>query len=363
MHHPPKVLIVKIGAIGDVIFALPAVAALKRAVPGVRVEWLVGRACAPLLERNTALDRVIVVNDKALFGAGLVQRIAAAAQMRARMGRYDAVLIAHRNAAYALAFAGSGSLFQLARSEADKAVPRVNSTVVPPGTLHESLAIQRLVNDALRSAFGKEPQTEWTWDIDYLKAPAPEQTVLRAQYVCLHIGGGQNAGVEFTLKQWPHWQQLVEKLLLVTDGGVVLVGSGADQEAGDRLVDAAPSAVRRRVVNLAGKTDLGQLATVVSGAEFLVGCDSGPLHLADAFGVPCVGLYGATSTVTWGLLGRRSLALSQGVPCSPCYRDNGIFPACPYSVRCMSELTVNTVRDAVHSMLDGGMPAVQPTSG
>ncbi|MEO5970864.1 MAG: lipopolysaccharide heptosyltransferase I, partial [Bdellovibrionia bacterium] len=66
-------------------------------------------------------------------------------------------------------------------------------------------------------------------------------------------------------------------------------------------------------------------------------------HFADSLGVPCLGLYGPTSTVSWGLLGINSQTFSEPVACSPCYLDTGEFPNCPYEIKCMTELTPERV--------------------
>ncbi|MFP4390170.1 MAG: glycosyltransferase family 9 protein, partial [Desulfococcaceae bacterium] len=62
-----KILIVKLSAIGDVIHALPAVVALRRAYPDARIDWAVESAAAGLLENHPALDRVLVSHRKRWF--------------------------------------------------------------------------------------------------------------------------------------------------------------------------------------------------------------------------------------------------------------------------------------------------------
>src|SRR5690606_24027962 len=85
--------------------------------------------------------------------------------------------------------------------------------------------------------------------------------------------------------------------------------------------------------------------------DLFIGPDSGPLHLFDQASVSCIGLYGPTSPVSWGLIGPQSVVVTQNLPCSPCYKDDGNFPACPYGNRCMQEISVEQVLGQISLLL------------
>jgi heptosyltransferase II len=91
------------------------------------------------------------------------------------------------------------------------------------------------------------------------------------------------------------------------------------------------------------------LAAALAQARLLVACDSGPVHLATAVGVPPLVLFGPTSTVRWGppAPGR---ALSLGLACQPCSNHGG--ERCPLGHhRCMADLPVTTVLSAAKELL------------
>ncbi|HEV7475511.1 MAG TPA: hypothetical protein VGN90_15765, partial [Pyrinomonadaceae bacterium] len=61
-----RILIVKLGSIGDIVHTLPALAAIRKALPDAKISWVVERRSAEILRDNPILDRLIVVDTKAL---------------------------------------------------------------------------------------------------------------------------------------------------------------------------------------------------------------------------------------------------------------------------------------------------------
>jgi ADP-heptose:LPS heptosyltransferase len=362
-----NILLVKIGALGDVVFALPAAAAIKAACPDARVTWAVGGSFGELLDGHPHVDRRLEIDDRRFFSRNPLERTRAVLELGARLERrYDLILIAHRAVAYATVLRPlvRGIMVQLARSADDnrgwRGAVRMG-VVVPPRSLHESLAIRQLVEAGLAALTGEAVEVaSWSWDYAHID-DMPDN--LPASFVVVHAGGGSNPATEFVLKRWPHVHELVEKLVTETDHDVVLVGgpseAGEARALAETVAATVSPAAAARVHDLVGRTSIRSLVGVLRRARLVVGVDSGPLHLADSLGVPCVGLYGATSPVSWGLLGERAIQLSSGADCSPCYRDDGRFPRCPYGVKCMVDLSVGEVLDAVNAMSkdDGNITA------
>lgn len=130
-------------------------------------------------------------------------------------------------------------------------------------------------------------------------------------------------------------RQLAETL----NATVVLLGS--EREA--NLLPTLDSPRRGRVVVLIGRTSVPELAAVIRRAGLAVVNNSGPLHLADAFGVPTVVLYSGTDLVSqWRP--RRSAAklLGRPTPCTPCYGFE-----CPYGMECLDIPPSDVVAAAV----------------
>jgi len=106
------------------------------------------------------------------------------------------------------------------------------------------------------------------------------------------ISGSEN----FPAKRWPvqHWRALIEAM---PDRSFVLFGTAADRSITDQIA-AGYSA--QRVENLAGKTNMDQFMYRMGSCQLLVSNDTGGMHLANALGVPVIGLFGPTNPVRTG---------------------------------------------------------------
>ncbi|MFN3947770.1 MAG: glycosyltransferase family 9 protein [Aquificaceae bacterium] len=110
----------------------------------------------------------------------------------------------------------------------------------------------------------------------------------------------------FRLKEWylDGWRELVENLPLP----VVVVGAERDIERSKQL---------QKVINLVGKTSLRELMAIISLSKAVVACDSSPIHIANAFRVPAISIYTATSP-HYGFYPLIGDHLKPDLPCSPC---------------------------------------------
>ena len=107
-----------------------------------------------------------------------------------------------------------------------------------------------------------------------------------------------------------------------------------------------------RVHNLAGKLSLIDLCFLLDNAVAVITNDSGPLHIATAFGTPCVALFGPETPAHYGPMGEQHRVLYKALPCSPCLTpfDGKQFP-CPFSVRCLREIRVDEVVEAATEVI------------
>ncbi|MEJ7931540.1 lipopolysaccharide heptosyltransferase II [Ramlibacter sp. AN1015] len=155
-------------------------------------------------------------------------------------------------------------------------------------------------------------------------------------------------GAEFGgSKRWPpaHYAQLAAGL----DAPAVLLGSGKEAPLCEEIAQAAPG----RCVNLAGKTSLLDAFALIAGARAMVSNDSGLMHVAAAFGVPQVALFGSTSPLHTPPLNARAQVLwlkndpayQPPLDCAPCFERE-----CPLGHhRCLHDLPPGRVQKALAS--------------
>jgi ADP-heptose:LPS heptosyltransferase len=133
--------------------------------------------------------------------------------------------------------------------------------------------------------------------------------------VALHPGSGA------VLKNWlpERWAELVRALRADRQARVFVTGGPGDRE----VVESIAAGLDPRPAILVGETSLGQLAALFACSDLVLGCDSGPLHLAAAVGTRTARLYGPTDPVEfgpWAPRGHDALhpVIAASLPCQPC---------------------------------------------
>lgn len=146
-------------------------------------------------------------------------------------------------------------------------------------------------------------------------------------------------------KQWPEeYYGAVARYVISKGGHVVIVGTQKENGLASRIVSQASGAL-----NLAGKTKLPELMSVLANVDSMVANDSGSMHLAAALGTSGVGIFASTDPVATGPLGAPWELVVADVDCRPCLQRK-----CPWagarSYKCMQDLTVDKVIDALKKL-------------
>jgi ADP-heptose:LPS heptosyltransferase len=166
-------------------------------------------------------------------------------------------------------------------------------------------------------------------------------------YICVNV----NAGNVYLERRWPR-ERFSEAvgILAGSHPEVTFVFTGTAAER-SYTQGAIPAHLSGRCVNAAGDYSIRKLASLFAGAELVISCDSGPLHLADMLGVPCIGIYGPETPTFYGVTGEASVRLYKPVSCSPCMNlyDARSF-RCPYNARCMDEIAPGDLVEAVETL-------------
>ncbi|MBN1759653.1 MAG: lipopolysaccharide heptosyltransferase II [Chitinispirillaceae bacterium] len=141
-------------------------------------------------------------------------------------------------------------------------------------------------------------------------------------------------------KRWPHFGELITKQ---PQHHFTLLGDKNDvQWVRDRFPSTTPNSN-----NLVGKTTLAEAAAIIASSTLVVANDSGLLHLAGYLGKPAIGIYGSTSPEWTRPLGTKTIVLSSGCTCAPCFKK-----ACPRStVECLSSIATDRVVRKIKELL------------
>lgn len=166
----------------------------------------------------------------------------------------------------------------------------------------------------------------------YNPAPGILQT-LPKKYVVMAPSAGKPAN------QWPaeKFGELASRLSLPS----VVIASGGEAGIADTVVAHA----KGNAISIAGKTGLKELIPVISRAAFFVCNDTGPMHLAAALNIPVFAVFGPANPVRTGPYGDIHTVIQLDLPCAPCYAK---YPCTRYDFRCMKDLSVDQVYDAIY---------------
>ncbi len=313
---PPikRLLIVRLGSMGDIIHTLPAATALRESFPDVVMGWIVEERWAELLctlptprsgPRSTQrplVDKIHSVNTRqwrsSPFSIQTWERIWAGLS-EVRAGHYEVAVDLQGSLRSALLAGWSGApvVYGVAQPRESAASMFYTRQVIASGT--------HIIEQNLSLAAAIARQSLNMPRIDLPHDPAAEQECERRlkdrgidSFVLLNPGGGWGA------KLWPAERFGFVAKQLASDGLKPLVNFGPGEQ---RLADSVEAASGGAAVALA--SSLTQLITLTRRARLFIGGDTGPMHLAAALGIPVVGIFGPTDPARNGPYGTRSIVL------------------------------------------------------
>ena len=307
------ILIIKTSSLGDVIHQMPAITDARRNVPQARLSWMVEEAFAPLVALHPAVDAVIpvasrrwrhelhrlatwgeiktfvatlrartyleIIDSQGLLRTGVIAKLG-----RGRRHGYDAQSVRERPAArfYDVTHRVGSGLHAIARNRMLTAL---------------SLGYELEAGGDLRPDFGLDRAA--------LARPGPAGSV--APYgILLHATARPS-------KEWPEPSWIEIGRILAARGVELVVPWGTRAER-DRSVRIAAALGNARVPE---RAPLDQVAGLIAGAAFVIGVDTGLLHLAAALRVPLVGIFVGSEPGLTGPQGRGPIAILGGKAAMP----------------------------------------------
>jgi heptosyltransferase-1 len=340
--HPGRILLVRLGALGDIVHAIPVAAALRRAFRSTRIDWLVSAKHREILDLVPIIDRRLVINDRvdATGGTSLIQAIG-----DLRRAHYDvaidlqgliksAVLARASGAPRVIGFASSYARERLARLfYTDAYDPGSTGVHDPCGTRH---IID--INLGLLAPLGLTMATA-EFPIEHVDSEAARTVVER-------IGGRYallNPGAAWPNKRWPPARfGAVARTMRENHGlrSAVLWGPGEEPLAQEVIAASDGAAV------LSPKTTIADLVALARGAALMVSGDTGPTHVAAAVGTPLVSLFGPTRPQRNGPWSPKDIAVSRDAICQ-CHH----LRRCSLPMMCLLDIQVDDVVEAIQRRL------------
>ncbi len=327
-----RILIVKLSSIGDVVHALPALSALRTKFPGSYIAWVVKKKAADIIIGHPYLDEVIIYEG--------IRKTA----KKLRSLKFDLAIDLQ-------GLFRSGLLTFLSRAKTRLGFSRANSRElsylflnqrVTPGeedrhVIDKNLSLLRPLRIEVR-------EKEFIIPVFHENREYIANFLKKEGVTSSDILIALNSRASWPSKLWPEekWAELADRLIEELKAKIVLLWGSGEKDLVDRIVR-----ITKNKPIISCKTNLKELAVLISKCKLLVGGETGPLHIACALNVPTVALIGPTDSVRNGPYGEGHIVIEKDLPCRGCWRHK-----CK-RLTCMKLITVNEVFSAVKKQLQG----------
>ena len=349
-----RVLIVRLSALGDVIQGIPCLVALKESFPNWQISWLTEAPNASILKNHPHLHRLFLLErgwrrgaaplNPANLAQGSANFLTTWKALRAE--RFDVAIDLQGLFKSGLWSRLSGAPRRLGHGGTREFADRFLTEIVSarPTFDPDYPLIERYLDPARH--LGADPTKA-----RYVLPPKKPGAIEAAHALLGNLSEGRPLVALCPWSAWPsknwslkNWRTLATSL--AAEGTVLILGGPENAAEG-----AAVFGSLEGVHNLVGRTSLPVLAEIFRRCCLAIGPDSGPLHLANATGVPHIlMLFGSTSHRRSGPWGKGHRALARDLDCQPCFKR-----LCPLNHQaCLRELLPETVLDEARALFRPG---------
>jgi len=336
-----RLLIIRPGGLGGAVLLIPALRALRAALPGVEIHWLISPADRPIAGLVPYVDHLIETGRPSI-----VSFLSLAIRLRSR--RFDAVIdFDHRSWLTAivawLTRAPVRLGFYVPGQWRAKLYTKVFWKYFAQHEAHEFLGLAGMLTPIVF-----DPTLE-IWESDKGREEVERLGIKRkgdGPLVVIHPDGGAKGGpLEWPLPNFAvlgHW--LIQK-----HGADLVLTAGADQR---KKTADLQRLLNGQATDLGGRTSFPGLVTLLKRADLVISGSGGVMHVAGALKRPQVAMFGPAAARLWGPLNVRARVVQSECPLCPCLRFGGEFHRKDQS--CMARISVETVKAAVEASFDNG---------
>lgn len=338
-----RVLLIRTDRIGDVVLTTPTATMLKSRYPELHISFLARPYTVPLLRQHRHIDQILTYDPQGQHH-GLRGHWRLITQLRAQ--RFDAAILFYPRPALAAAIRLAGISLRIGngyrwysfllnqrfyehRKHGEKHELTHNLTFLTP--------FLDPAREKVRFEFALQEELQ-RWRDQYIR-----DTGLTPGYIIIHPGNGGSAP-NLSVRQY---QDIAGYLLENSNRQILFTGSAEEQPLIESITAPLDSS---RVRHSAGRLNMSELMAVISGASLFIATSTGPLHIANAFGIPVLAFYcpaDPCSPRRWGPYDQLDWVLTPDVtPCDHCR------PArCPHG-NCVEKISARRIREMLAKRLE-----------
>jgi len=342
--NAPKILILKFSALGDVVHTLPIAATIRKSLPDSYIAWMVEERYQDILAGNPDIDEVIPLRTKVWrknWNSKSLGEILHTIKTLRRQN-FDLVLDLHGllKSGIIAGLSGAPTRVGFHRKNCKEKINTLFTNRKAP-YIADGLHVVDITLTLLQTALGKIEKTklfplqvpdEMDATVAHFFDQNPDLT--RRPII------GINPGAGFESKQWElvRFAELADRVSEELGASILLTWG-----PGEELKAQQISAHMKQKNWIAPPTSILESIALYKRMALLVSCDSGPLHLVAALGIPTVSIFGPTDPTRNGAYGVNHEAVYKVLACSFCWKKT-----CPLGTKeCMQQVTVDEVFQAV----------------
>lgn len=333
-----NILVIKLGAVGDVILAVPSLRMLREKFPQANIQLMVDKRIAGLVSKAPYLNGIIPVDRNKISEWKYVTKLA----RRLRSEGFDAsVDLQNSKWTHLLAFLGGiPERYGFSRKPFGFLLNRPESyaKIIEPPVKNQFRILSKMGVRKLDEAL--ELWTDGS-GIDRVERLLGEEL---SREGVRRVGFVVGSSPKWESKRWPapYFRELAGRLSRELDCKIVLIGAPEDEQAAVWATDFAS------VVNLVGKTTLSDLVPLMKKLDVVVTGDTAPLHVAAAVKARIVALFGPTDPKRHMPPANHATVLARTLQCQPCYSGTCVIED---KMACLKKISVDEVFQSVKKHL------------
>jgi len=345
--------------VGDFVMATPTLRALRQRFSTAEITLLAVKNLIPLIEGGPWMERILTWPGTAGTKAGLVQLLAFSRQLRP--ASFDLAVLLSNSFRSALLTALARCRRRVGYRRQGRGwlltdpmdVPRTNGRIVPHPICHY---YSRIAETLGCPPPGDRLELFTTDECDKNVAERLQHTQDQHHGPLIVVTPGASFGVS---KLWlpDRFAEVADRLIATHDARIIISFGPGEKPIAESI---ASHMKNRPTLFDDPPLTLGQLKSLIRRCDLLIGTDAGPRHIAKAFGVPVVTLFGPTHQAWTDTNYPAERKIAVDIDCGPCQKK-----ICPLKHHeCMTRITTNDVFDAATSLLSGAhdQPAAPATS-
>jgi heptosyltransferase-2 len=330
-----KILIRSVNWIGDAVMTTPAISVIHEHFPLAHISILANGMVSQLFEHHPGIDEIITF-DRQGKHHGIAGRLRLARELRAR--RFDLAIIFPNSFDSALVPWLAGIPAKIGKCSDGRSLLLSGWYMKSPDipVCHEVEYYLNLLK--YFGISGKKTPLQLCITADEKQSAAAQLAAygIHATDFILGINPGASYG---SAKRWypDRFAAIAQELANRWSAKVIIFGGPGEADIAAEIENH----LNGTAVNLAGKTSVRELMALIRRCNFFITNDSGPMHIAAAFEVPLVAIFGSTDHTGTSPYSTNSVVVRREVECSPCK-----LRECPIDHRCMTGVTVEMVISA-----------------